>query len=65
MRSVYKQASRHVRLVKTLNLSVMTKAVILLAIVGIVLFTVFFASTPAVHDYFHELRHSLMLIACH
>lgn len=65
MKPVYRQARQHVRLTKTLDLSVMTKAVILLAIVGIVLFTVLFTATPAVHDYFHALRHSLMVIPCH
>ncbi|MCF6312126.1 MAG: CbtB-domain containing protein [Verrucomicrobiales bacterium] len=59
------QAKRHAKLTLTLNISALSKAVILLAIVGIVLYTVLFSTYPAVHDFFHELRHSLMMIPCH
>ena len=62
---VLKQAKRHIKLSQTLNLSLATQALILLSIVGIVLYTVFFSTTPNIHDYFHELRHGLMLIPCH
>jgi hypothetical protein len=34
-------------------------------IAGVVLHAVLFTTYPPVHDYFHELRHSLMAIACH
>lgn len=65
MDPLYKHARKHVRLTKTLNLSITRKAVILLAIVGIVLYVVLFSTTPTVHDFFHELRHKLMIIPCH
>lgn len=60
-----KQAKQHARLTLTLNISVLSKAVILLTILGIVIYTVLFSTYPAVHDFFHELRHSLMMIPCH
>jgi hypothetical protein len=64
-KKVLKQAQRHLKLSKTLNLSVLSQALILLAISGIVLYAVFFATYPDVHDYFHELRHGMMMIPCH
>lgn len=62
---VYTQAKKHIRLLQTLNLSVFTKGAVLLAITGIVLYTVLFTTYPPVHDYFHELRHGLMVVPCH
>lgn len=61
----YKQAKKHVRLMQHLNLTVLSKAAILLTITGIVLYAVLFTTYPPVHDYFHELRHGLMMIPCH
>ena len=65
MQPVFRQARKHVRLTTTLHLSTVAKAVILLAIVGVVLYSVLFSTTPAIHDVFHELRHALMIIPCH
>ncbi|MCR9141832.1 MAG: CbtB-domain containing protein [bacterium] len=61
----YNQAKKHVRLLHTLNLTVLSKAAILLTITGIVLYAVLFTTYPPVHDYFHEMRHGLMMIPCH
>lgn len=63
--SVFTQAKRHVRIAKKLNFTATHKMLIMLSIVGIVLYTMFFSTMPAVHDYFHGLRHSLMMIPCH
>jgi hypothetical protein len=30
-----------------------------------VVWTMLFSNYPAVHDFFHELRHSLYVIPCH
>lgn len=65
MPTIYTQARRHLRITRRMNISLLRKAFIMLAIVGVVLYTMFFTTTPFVHDYFHELRHSLMLIPCH
>lgn len=64
-RRLYKQARSHVRLTRTLHLSVLLKGVILLAIFGVVLHAMLFTTYPPVHDYFHALRHNLMAIPCH
>jgi hypothetical protein len=32
---------------------------------ALVLYTVLFTTYPPVHDFFHEIRHSLLLIPCH
>lgn len=65
MQSVFKQARKHVLLTAKLNLSTFLRGTILLTIVGFVLYSVLFSTTPAIHDFFHELRHSLMIIPCH
>ncbi len=65
MNDVYRQAKRHIWITKRLHLSATRKALIVLAISGVALYTVLFTTTPAVHDHFHELRHSLMVIPCH
>lgn len=31
----------------------------------IILFTMLFSTYPAIHDFFHGLRHALMIIPCH
>ena len=62
---VMTQARRHLRLAMSLHLSATRKALIALAIMGTALYVVLFSKTPAVHDYFHHLRHDLMVIPCH
>ncbi len=39
--------------------------VLVLAVVGVVLWAMFMANYPPVHDAFHELRHALYIIPCH
>jgi cobalt transporter subunit CbtB len=65
MPSVYRQARTHIRLTRRLNLTLWRKAFILSAIMASTLYVILFSTTPAVHDYFHELRHSLMFVPCH
>ena len=65
MPSVYRQARTHIRLTKRLHLTLLRKALVLSAIMATTLYVILFSTTPAVHDYFHELRHSLMFIPCH
>jgi hypothetical protein len=38
---------------------------LVLVATAVVIWVVFFANYPPVHDFFHELRHSLYVIACH
>ncbi len=47
----------------TLNMAV--QIVLVLAVVAVVAWAVFFTNYPPVHDFFHELRHSLFVIPCH
>jgi len=63
--NIYKQAKIHLMITRTLNLSVFRKVVVVLFIVGTVLYTVLITTYPPVHDYFHQLRHSLMVIPFH
>jgi len=64
-KKITNKAVKHIKLTNTLNVSLITKAVIILAIVAIVLHAVLFTTIPGIHDHFHELRHSLMIIPCH
>ena len=64
-KKILKTAKRHIKLSQTLKLSVFTQSLVLLTIVGIVLYSVFFTSYSDVHDYFHDLRHGLMMVPCH
>ncbi|WP_141734919.1 CbtB domain-containing protein [Oligoflexus tunisiensis] len=65
MPTITTQARRHLRITRHLKIGLVHKSIITLAIVGLVLYMMLFTTTPIVHDYFHELRHNLMLIPCH
>ena len=65
MNKVFGQAVKHAKLTRNLNVSVFMKGFILLAIAAIVLHAVLFTTFMPVHNYFHPLRHSLMIIPCH
>lgn len=65
MDTVVRQARRHVHMVRRLRLGLWQQSLLVLAIVAITLYAVLFSTMPAVHDYFHEFRHSLMLVPCH
>lgn len=38
---------------------------IFFGLVSVVLFTMMMSTYPPVHDFFHGLRHALMIIPCH
>jgi hypothetical protein len=35
------------------------------SLMSVVLFTLLFTTYPPIHDFFHGLRHALMIIPCH
>lgn len=41
------------------------KVVVFMSLVSVVLFTMLMSTYPPVHDFFHGLRHALMIIPCH
>ena len=47
------------------SLNVVMQVSIVLFVVGLITYTVLFTNYPAIHDYFHELRHGLYVIPCH
>ncbi len=47
------------------NLSFKTQLLVLFAVTGFAMYAVFFSTTPAIHDFFHHLRHSMAIIPCH
>jgi cobalt transporter subunit CbtB len=42
-----------------------TQALVLVAVCTFVLYALLFTNVPTLHDFFHELRHSLGIIPCH
>lgn len=50
---------------KSIALSMTVQLALVLIMVGVVLYAVLFTTYPPVHDFFHELRHSMLLIPCH
>lgn len=48
-----------------ISLNVVAQVAVVLFVVGVLVWTVLFSNYPAVHDFFHELRHSLYVIPCH
>ncbi len=48
-----------------ITLNVFTQIGLVLLVAAVVIWAVFFSTYPPVHDLFHELRHSLYVIACH
>jgi hypothetical protein len=47
------------------NLTLTTQALVLVAVCAFVLYALLFTNVPTLHDFFHELRHSLGIIPCH
>jgi cobalt transporter subunit CbtB len=60
-----KHVSSNEHQTKSLFLSLPLQMGIVLAMVGIVVYTAFFSTYPPVHDFFHDFRHSLLIIPCH
>ena len=49
----------------TVTTTVLIQVGLLLLLAAMVLFTILFTPFPGIHDAFHELRHSLYIVACH
>lgn len=48
-----------------ITLHIFSQLLVVLTVVAIVAWAVLFSEYPAVHDFFHALRHSLYVIPCH
>ena len=48
-----------------ITLNVVSQVTVVLVVVAIVVWAMLFSNYPPVHDFFHELRHSLYVIPCH
>ena len=56
---------RQIKVFNQQKTSLMTKAFFFVAVTQIVIYMALFSEYPALHDYFHELRHVLAIIPCH
>lgn len=48
-----------------ITLNAVVQITVLLAVVALVMWAMLFSNYPPIHDFFHELRHSLYVIPCH
>ena len=48
-----------------LSINLVVQVVVVFAMVALVLYSILFSEYPAVHDYFHHLRHALSIVPCH
>lgn len=61
----FRYIRRQLNLFRRHHVSALQQGLILAAACALVLYTVFFTNVPAVHDFFHELRHVMGIIPCH
>ena len=47
------------------NITIVKQALAMIAVTTFVLYSFLFTNVPALHDFFHELRHALGIIPCH
>lgn len=60
-------AQQHETAHKTTNVVVnkVQQIAVFFTLTSVVLFTLLFTAYPPIHDFFHGLRHALMIIPCH
>lgn len=46
-------------------LNAVSSAVMFFILTAVLLFTLLFTTYPPIHDYFHGLRHAIMIVPCH
>jgi hypothetical protein len=56
---------RQLHIFRRHNITLTTQALILVLACAFVLYAMLFTNVPTLHDFFHELRHSLGIIPCH
>ena len=61
----YRFIRRQFHIFRRHNISIMKQAIVMLAASAFVLYSIFFTNLPAIHDFFHGLRHALGIIPCH
>jgi len=49
----------------SLTLSTPVQALLYFSLCGLVLWTLYFTTYPAVHDRVHSLRHHVLTVSCH
>jgi cobalt transporter subunit CbtB len=64
-RRQFKYVRRQLNIFRRYHVSTLQQGLILIAACTLILYTVFFTNVPAVHDFFHELRHVMGIIPCH
>lgn len=61
----FQYIQRQLHLFRRHNITVTKQAVVVVLAVGFVVYTVFFSNVPAIHDFFHGLRHAMGILPCH
>ena len=65
MSKQFNYIQRQVRIFNKQKTSLLTKAIFFLAVTQVTIYVILFSEYPALHDYFHELRHVLAIVPCH
>lgn len=65
MKNQYSYIKKQIHIFKKEKTTLVTKALFYTATLQVIAYVVFFTEYPAIHDYFHELRHALSIIPCH
>ncbi|MGK0291371.1 MAG: hypothetical protein ACI86H_002839 [bacterium] len=65
MKNQNQYIKRQIKVFKKQKTSLLTKAFFYTAIVQMMVYVSLFSEYPAIHDYFHELRHALVIVPCH
>lgn len=60
-----KQIQEHSKRSRNIIVNKMSSIVLFFGVTIVVLFTLLFTTYPAIHDFLHGLRHSMMIIPCH
>ncbi len=64
-RRPFRYVRRQLRIFRRHHVSTVQQGLIFIAACTLVLYSVFFTNVPALHDFFHELRHVMGMIPCH
>lgn len=65
MSKQFNYIKRQIKIFNQQKTSLVTKAVFFTAVTQIAIYVILFSEYPAIHDYFHELRHVLAIVPCH
>lgn len=61
----FRYIRRQFRIFRRHHITIVKQALAMVAVTVFVLYSILFTNVPALHNFFHELRHALGIIPCH